>query len=61
MFDELGGEAAALKEKKMLTLSCFGRSTEPIQKLMQHAKLHFHPDHNAKTVIKRPAPRDMRR
>lgn len=61
MFDELGGRAAAFKDKELLTLSCFGRSTEPIKKLIQHAKAHYHLGHNAKTVIKRPAPKDMRR
>lgn len=61
MFDELGGGAAAFKDKEILTLSCFGRSTEPIKKLIQHAKAHYHLGHNAKTVIKRPAPKDMRR
>ncbi len=61
MFDELGGGAAAFKDKELLTLSCFGRSTEPIKKLIQHAKEHYHLGHNAKTVIKRPAPKDMRR
>lgn len=61
MFDELGGGAAAFKDKEILTLTCFGRSTEPIKKLMQDAKQHYHLGHNAKTVIKRPAPKDMRR
>lgn len=61
MFDELGGGAAAFKDKEILTLSCFGRSTEPIKKLIQHAKVHYHLGHNAKTVIKRPAPKDLRR
>lgn len=61
MFDELSGGAAAFKDKEVLTLSCFGRSTEPIKRLIQHAKAHYHLGHNAKTVIKRPAPKDMRR
>ncbi|PBP23149.1 hypothetical protein BUE80_DR005820, partial [Diplocarpon rosae] len=61
MFDELGGGAAAFKDKEVLTLSCFGRSTDPIKRLIQHAKGQYHLGHNAKTVIKRPAPKDMRR
>lgn len=61
MFDDLGGGAAAFKDKEILTLSCFGRSTEPIKRLIQHAKAHYHQGHNAKTIIKRPAPKDMRR
>lgn len=61
VFDELGGGATAFKDKEVLTLSCFGRSTEPIKGLIQHAKQHYHQGHNAKTIIKRPAPKDMRR
>ncbi|KAG0646419.1 putative chaperone BCS1-B [Hyphodiscus hymeniophilus] len=61
MFDDLGGGSAAFKDKEVLTLSCFGRSTEPIKTLIQHAKAHFHLGHNAKTIIKRPAAKDMRR
>ena len=60
-FDELGGGATAFKDKEVLTLSCFGRSTDPIKRLIQHAKQHYHFGHNAKTIIKRPAPKDMRR
>jgi chaperone BCS1 len=62
MFDELGGGGAtSIKDKEILTLSCFGRSTAPIKALIQHAKLQFNEGHHAKTVIKRPAPKDMRR
>ena len=61
MFDELGNGAAAFKDKEFLTLSCFGRSTQPIKKLIQQAKEYYILGHNAKTVIKRPASKDMRR
>lgn len=62
MFDDVGsGGATALKDKEILTLSCFGRSTKPIKDLMQHAKEHYHSGHNVKTIIKRPAPKEMRR
>ncbi|KAL3422942.1 mitochondrial chaperone BCS1 [Phlyctema vagabunda] len=59
--DTLGGGAATFKDKETLTLSCYGRSTEPIKKLIQHAKDHHHLGHNVKTIIKRPSPKDMRR
>lgn len=62
MFDDTGSSGAAtIKEKEVLTISCFGRSTRPIKALIQHAKDHFHLGHNDKTIIKRPAPKDMRR
>ena len=61
VLDELGGGATTFKDKEVLTLSCFGRSTDPIKALIQHAKEHYHSGHKAKTIIKRPAPKDMRR
>lgn len=61
VFDDLGGRGASFNDKEVLTLACFGRSTDPIKKLIQHSKVHYHQGHNAKTVIKRPAPKDMRR
>ncbi|CAG8978481.1 hypothetical protein HYALB_00005056 [Hymenoscyphus albidus] len=61
VFDTLGGGATSFKDKEVLTLSCFGRSTDPIKALIQHAKGHYHLGHKAKTIIKRPAPKDMRR
>jgi chaperone BCS1 len=61
VFDDPSSGSGALKDKEVLTLSCFGRSAEPIKQLMQHAKAHYHQGRNVKTVIKRPAPKDMRR
>jgi chaperone BCS1 len=61
MFDELGSGAATFKDKELLTLFCFGRSTEPIKKLIQDAKEHYYRTHNATTVVKRPAHKDLRK
>ena len=62
LFDDSGsGGATTLKDKETMTLSCFGRSTEPIKALLSDAKAHYHRGHNVKTIIKRPAPKDMRR
>ncbi|KAK0720035.1 BCS1 N terminal-domain-containing protein [Lasiosphaeris hirsuta] len=49
------------KDKEKLVISCFGRSPEPIKKLLQYAKEQYYADHHAKTTIKRPAPQNMRR
>ncbi|RDW83013.1 hypothetical protein BP5796_04504 [Coleophoma crateriformis] len=59
--DNASNGAATFKERETLTISCYGRSTEPIKKLIQHAKEHHHMGHNVKTIIKRPSPKDMRR
>jgi chaperone BCS1 len=59
---DLGSQGlTTLRDQEMLTLSCFGWSTDPIKRLIQHAKEHFHVGHKANTVIKRPAQKDMRR
>lgn len=55
------GSSATFIEKEDLTLSCFGRSPQPIKNLLQVAKDFYMQDHNAKTVIRRPAPKEMRR
>ncbi|KAL2162726.1 hypothetical protein VTH06DRAFT_6562 [Thermothelomyces fergusii] len=49
------------KDKESLVLSCFGRSPEPIKALLQHAKEQYYLDHQAKTIVRRPAPQAMRR
>lgn len=61
LFDGEGGGSLSSRDRESLTISCYGRSTEPIKKLIQHAKEHHHLGHNVKTVIKRPYPKDMRR
>ncbi|RFU35184.1 hypothetical protein B7463_g1100, partial [Scytalidium lignicola] len=61
MLDDLSTGTGLFKDKELLTLSCFGRSPDPIKKLIQHAREHYHQGHHAKTVIKRPAQKDMRR
>jgi chaperone BCS1 len=48
-------------EKEDLTLTCFGRTPQPIKMLLQDAKDHYLLDNNAKTVIRRPAAKEMRR
>ncbi|KAH8805965.1 BCS1 N terminal-domain-containing protein [Xylogone sp. PMI_703] len=61
MLDDLSSGTALFKDRELLTLSCFGRSPEPIKELIQHAKEQFHQGYHAKTIIKRPAQKDMRR
>lgn len=50
-----------LTEKEEMIISCLGRSPDPIKSLLQDAKNFYHQEHDAKTVIRRPAPKDMRR
>ncbi|KAH8800860.1 BCS1 N terminal-domain-containing protein [Xylogone sp. PMI_703] len=61
MLDNLASGSGLFKDKELLTLSCFGRSPEPIKELIQHAKEQFHQGYHAKTIIKRPVQKDLRR
>ncbi|KAK3370193.1 BCS1 N terminal-domain-containing protein [Podospora didyma] len=62
MYDDGGSSGfPQFKDKENLIISCFGRSPEPIKKLLQHAKEQFYIDHNAMTIVKRPSPANLRR
>ncbi|KAL1841348.1 hypothetical protein VTJ49DRAFT_7128 [Mycothermus thermophilus] len=50
-----------IQDRQDLVISCFGRSPDPIKKLLQHAKEQFYQDHQAKTIIRRPAGHSVRR
>ncbi|KAK0727316.1 BCS1 N terminal-domain-containing protein [Lasiosphaeria miniovina] len=55
------GSYTPTKDKEDLVISCFGRSPEPIKKLLQHAKEQYYLDHHAMTTVKRPSSQNMRR
>lgn len=59
MFDD--SSSSLVTDKETLTLTCYGRSPEPIKQLLQHAREQYHQGRDAKTIIKRPAGKDMRR
>ncbi|KAK4185010.1 BCS1 N terminal-domain-containing protein [Podospora australis] len=63
LFDQNAGPwgGSQYKDKELLVLSCYGRSPDPIKKLLQHAKLMYYSDHDAKTCVRRPANQSMRR
>ena len=63
LFDPTAGSQGMpqFKDKETLVLSCFGRSPEPIKQLLQHAKEQYYLDHQAKTIVRRPAGQAMRR
>lgn len=49
------------KDRENLTVTCLGRSPEPIKKMLQRAKEEYYNDHYAKTTVKRPSPQGSRR
>lgn len=62
LFDNVGsGEAPTFAEEEIITIYCFGRSVDPIKVLLRVAKDYSCRHRERKTVIKRPAAKDMRR
>ncbi|KAK5627323.1 hypothetical protein RRF57_003038 [Xylaria bambusicola] len=55
------GGFGAFKDKEDLTISCLGRSPEPIKQLLAHTKEQYYSAHQARTIVKRPLPGYMRR
>ncbi|KAI1342229.1 P-loop containing nucleoside triphosphate hydrolase protein [Xylariaceae sp. FL0016] len=59
--DGSSGGLTTFKDKEDLVISCLWRSPEPIKHLLAHAKQSYYSDHQARTIVKRPAPQNMRR
>ncbi|RYP90153.1 hypothetical protein DL770_003689 [Monosporascus sp. CRB-9-2] len=59
-FDDASG-GSTFKDKEDLVISCLWRSPEPIKQLLRHAKEQYYVDHQARTIVKRPGPQNMRR
>ncbi|KXJ92856.1 P-loop containing nucleoside triphosphate hydrolase protein [Microdochium bolleyi] len=59
--DGAASGATTFRDKEDLVISCLWRSPEPIKKLLQHAKDQYYKDHQARTLVKRPFPHNMRR
>ncbi len=49
------------KDKEKIILSCFGRNPEPIKRLCSMPRRRYYQDHQAKTIVKRPSPMNVRR
>lgn len=52
---------SAMKDLEEIKISCFGRSIEPIKKLLADAKDLYYHDTHQKTAIYRPKPKELRR
>ncbi|CAJ2508110.1 Uu.00g092960.m01.CDS01 [Anthostomella pinea] len=60
--DEGGANGiSTFKDKEDLMISCLWRSPEPIKQLLAHAKQNYYSDHQARTIVKRPSPQNLRR
>lgn len=54
------GGASVFQEDETIRLTCIGRSTQPIKDLMRECRDNFLDKEKACTVVRRPAPKDMR-
>lgn len=54
------GGSTVFSNDETITLTCIGRSTEPIKELIQEARDNFLNKERACTVVRRPAPKDQR-
>lgn len=59
--EDSGSGSQTFKDRENMTITCFGRSPEPIKRMLQVAKEQYYNDHYAKTTVKRPSPQGSRR
>lgn len=59
MYSGWGG-SSVFQEDETIRLTCIGRSTQPIKDLMRECRDNFLDKEKACTVVRRPAPKDMR-
>lgn len=59
MYSGWGG-SSVFQEDETIRLTCIGRSTQPIKELMRECRDSFLDKEKACTVVRRPAPKDMR-
>lgn len=58
MRDVWGG--SALRDEENITLTCIGRSTQPLKGLIEVARDHYLNKKKSCTVVRRPSPKEMR-
>lgn len=56
--DSWGG--SSLRDEENITLTCVGRSTQPIKDLIKVARDHYLNKEKSSTVVRRPAPKEQR-
>lgn len=54
------GGGTMVREDEYIKLTCIGRSTQPIKKLIKEARDHYLDKEKSCTVVRRPAPKEMR-
>ncbi|KAI4242929.1 MAG: hypothetical protein L6R40_003802 [Gallowayella cf. fulva] len=54
------GGGSVIREDEFIRLTCIGRSTQPIKDLIKEARDHYLDKEKTSTVVRRPAPKEMR-
>ncbi|KAL9038642.1 MAG: hypothetical protein Q9180_003012 [Flavoplaca navasiana] len=54
------GGGSVIREDEYIKLTCIGRSTQPIKDLIKEARDHYLDKEKTSTVVRRPAPKEMR-
>ncbi|KAL8724698.1 MAG: hypothetical protein Q9166_007809 [cf. Caloplaca sp. 2 TL-2023] len=54
------GGGSVVREDEYIKLTCIGRSTQPIKELIKEARDHYLDKEKTSTVVRRPAPKEMR-
>ena len=54
------GGGSVVREDEYIKLTCIGRSTQPIKELIKEARDHYLDKEKTCTVVRRPAPKEMR-
>ena len=60
VFQDSGWRGSSLRDEENITLTCVGRSTQPIKDLIKVARDHYFNKEKSSTVVRRPAPKEHR-
>ena len=60
VLQESGWRGNMLRDEENITLTCVGRSTQPIKDLIKVARDHYFNKEKSSTIVRRPAPKEQR-
>ena len=60
VLQDSGWRGSSLRDEENITLTCVGRSTQPIKDLIKVARDHYFNKEKSSTIVRRPAPKEQR-
>ena len=60
VLQDSGWKGSSLRDEENITLTCVGRSTQPIKDLIKVARDHYFNKEKSSTIVRRPAPKEQR-